>query len=137
MGEKLLTRTQFRENTLARNKGLCAVPACGLAAVDAHHILNRRLFTDDEAGGYYLSNGAQLCSAHHYQAEATRITVEELREYCGISNPMIPTTFSSDFTYDCWGNTVREDGTREPGPLYHDEGFQKLMRSERLLWLFF
>ncbi len=137
MVEKLLTRTQFREITLARNGGLCAVPACGLQAVDAHHILNRRLFGAGEEGGYYLSNGAQLCSDHHYQAEATRITVEELREYCGIAEPALPNDFSNELTYDCWGNVIREDGTREPGPLFHDEGFQKLARKERLLWLFY
>ena len=30
--------------------------------VDAHHIMDRRLWKD---GGYYLSNGAALCSKHH------------------------------------------------------------------------
>ncbi len=103
MAEKLLTRTQFREGTLSRNGGLCAVPECKLAAVDAHHILNRRLFGADEEGGYYLSNGAQLCSAHHYKAEATALTVEELRDYCAIAESMLPESFSSELTYDCWG----------------------------------
>jgi 5-methylcytosine-specific restriction endonuclease McrA len=39
---KLLTRDEFREAVFARDKHKCVF--CGSPAVDAHHILERRLF---------------------------------------------------------------------------------------------
>lgn len=52
----LLTRDDFREFVFKRDNHKCVV--CGEPAVDAHHILERRLFHDS---GYYLDNGASLC----------------------------------------------------------------------------
>lgn len=61
---KLHTRDEFREKVFSRDNSLCVI--CGKPAKDAHHIIERRLFTD---GGYYLDNGASLCETHHILAE--------------------------------------------------------------------
>ena len=44
----LLTRNEFREQSLQRDKGKCIY--CHKEATSVHHILERRLFED---GGYY------------------------------------------------------------------------------------
>jgi hypothetical protein len=135
MIKKLLSRDEFREQVLRRNGGACCVPSCSENAVDAHHILNRNLFTEpDEFGGYFVGNGAQLCSAHHYQAELTLISVEELRGFCSIDVPVIPSVLDAAISYDCWGNIVLPDGYRTPGLLFHNEGCQKALKKANLLW---
>ena len=40
-----------------RAHGRCVL--CDAVAVDAHHVLDRKLYPD---GGYYLGNGAAVCS---------------------------------------------------------------------------
>jgi hypothetical protein len=53
MRTALLTRDQFREAVFARDKHKCVI--CKEPAKDAHHIMERRLFTEtDELGGYFL-----------------------------------------------------------------------------------
>lgn len=132
---KLLSRDEFREQVLHRNGGICCVPSCSEDAVDAHHILNRNLFTEPiEFGGYFLENGAQLCGAHHYKAELTLISVEELRDFCSITVAVIPSQLDSNISYDCWGNSILPDGYRTPGPLFQDEGCQKALKKANLLW---
>lgn len=81
----LLTREQFERVVFANTKGLCVF--CGLPAVDAHHILDRKLFRD---GGYYENNGAAVCSAHHWDCETTKLSVEVVRTASGIDNPVVP-----------------------------------------------
>ena len=78
MNEKLLTRDQFREQTFARDNHKCVF--CGELAVDAHHILERRLWGDSQ--GYYISNGASVCQTHHIMCETTEISVEDVRRAC-------------------------------------------------------
>ena len=101
---QLLTRTEFREQVLARSQGQCVF--CKKAAVDAHHILERRLWND---GGYYLNNGIAVCEEHHKDCEKTIISVEEARSAGGITNIIIPEHLYEDQVYDKWGNimTVR------------------------------
>jgi hypothetical protein len=67
----LLTREEFKKQVFARTNNMCCVPGCKNHAVDAHHIMDRKLFSD---GGYYLGNGASLCAEHHLQAENGEIT---------------------------------------------------------------
>jgi len=132
---KLLTRDAFREQTLARDSGNCCVPGCNEVAVDAHHILNRNLFTEQyEFGGYFVENGAQLCSNHHYDAELTRISVADLRVWCHITEPAIPSTLEAQKEYDCWGNELIAQGMRLPGSLFTNEGCQKALKTANLLW---
>lgn len=123
--EKLLTRTQFREGVFERDGHKCVF--CDKPAVDAHHILERRLFTGDQLGGYYLSNGASVCEEHHIACEKTLISVEDVREACGITRPMLPSHFYDDHIYDKWGNAVLPNGQRMMGELFFDESVQKIL----------
>lgn len=121
----LLTRDQFREAVFARDKHLCVI--CGSAAVDAHHIMERRLWPD---GGYYLDNGASVCEVCHLKAEATKITCEELRVRAGIQKAIFPQHLYDDTRYDKWGNPYVEGDPlhrRYKGELYHDESVAKVL----------
>lgn len=118
-----LTRDQFRTAVFERDGHRCVI--CGAQAQDAHHIIERRLW--GVTGGYYLDNGASLCGPHHIEAEQTTLSCEEIREKCGIGKVLLPSDFYEEFAYDKWGNIVHQNGTRSPGPLFHDESVQKVM----------
>ncbi len=136
MTEKLLTREQFKIQVLARRLG-CDAPYCSAAGVDAHHILNRNLWTEaGEKGGYFLSNGAALCARHHYDAELTLLSVEDLRESIGIVDFALPKKFTQGVSYDTWGNVNLSTGVRKPGPLFNDPGCQKALKAAGVLWQF-
>ena len=77
MEAKLLTRDNFRDSVFERDNHKCVF--CNEKAVDAHHILERRLWKD---GGYYLDNGASVCEEHHLACERTDISVEDVRIAC-------------------------------------------------------
>lgn len=126
--EKLLTRDDFRESTFKRDNYKCVI--CGDDAKDAHHIIERRLFSD---GGYYLSNGASLCEKHHIEAETTVLDCDTIREKCGITNVIIPEHFYSDIDYDKWGNIILPNGTRLKGELFFDESVQKILSKGNVL----
>ena len=126
----LLTRDEFSERVFARCRGLCCVPDCGLAAVDPHHIIERRLWPD---GGYYLANGAPLCSEHHLQAEFTTLSPEQLWEWCGVIQRVLPPQFEDGEAIDKWGNPVLPNGTRLRGELFFDEAVQKALRNGGVL----
>ena len=119
----LLTRDQFREEVFARDKGQCV--NCGDQGEDAHHILERRLFSD---GGYYLDNGVCLCSECHIAAEETRLTCETLRRRAHISQIILPPHFFSDQRYDKWGNPILTNGMRMRGELFNEEPVQKVLK---------
>lgn len=134
--DKLLSRDEFRTRTLSRNGGECVAPGCSERAVDAHHVLNRNLFTEpEERGGYFLANGAGLCAVHHLDAEATLISCEALYEACSESR-LLPKGWDDSLSYDTWGNVVVSEYERVPGPLFDNEGWQRLMRRYNLAWLF-
>jgi hypothetical protein len=121
--ERLLTRDEFRTAVFERDNFTCLV--CPDPAVDAHHIMERRLWTD---GGYYLSNGASLCAYHHLLAEQTLVTPWELREYAGITKVLTPDAlYTGDYEYDKWGNAYLPNGMRAPGELFYDESVQKVL----------
>lgn len=127
----LLTRDQFRESVFKRDMNTCVM--CPAPAVDAHHIIERRLFDD---GGYYISNGASLCERCHIEAEMTNISVEDLREKCNILDKVIPPHLYDDLIYDKWGNVVCPNGTRLKGELFDDESVQKILAKGHKLELF-
>lgn len=127
-GTKLLTRDQFREGVFARDNHKCVF--CGEPAVDAHHILERRLFPD---GGYYLNNGASVCEKHHLECEMTLITVDAVRSACGITKPVRPPHLYEDVVYDKWGNVCLDNGTRLRGDLFDDESVQKILKQGGVL----
>lgn len=89
--DALLTRDQFREAVFARDGRCCVI--CGAGAVDAHHILERKLWVD---GGYYLDNGASVCEGCHLRAESTEVSCEELRGRCGIDRVLLPDHLAAD-----------------------------------------
>src|SRR5579859_5593714 len=99
----LLKRDDFRENIFKRDNHKCVW--CGNTAVDAHHIIERKLFPD---GGYYLDNGVSLCEKDHIKAERTAISCEELRRLVGITSVVLPPEFEPDNTYDKWGKILNE-----------------------------
>lgn len=129
MTNQLLTRDEFREAVFARDRHTCV--SCGFAGVDAHHIIERRLFTD---GGYYLDNGVTLCSICHEAAESTTLDCATLRERAGIIFPCIPEHLEANGVYDKWGNPVLPNGQRFRGELFDEEGVQRALRS--VLYLF-
>lgn len=120
----LLTRDRFRESVFERDQYKCV--CCGSPAVDAHHIVERRLFTD---GGYYLDNGASVCGVCHLKCEQTLITCDELRDRIGIKRPILPLHFYEDTSYDKWGNILMQNGTRLRGELFDDASVQKALHS--------
>lgn len=127
----LLTREQFHEQVFKRDMGTCVF--CALPAEDAHHILDRKLWSN---GGYYLNNGASVCARHHMECEQTLITVEQVRAACGITNIIVPPHFNLDQSYDKWGNTVLPNGQRTKGELFNEPGVQKILREAGVLSLF-
>jgi hypothetical protein len=125
----LLSRDEFREKVFSRDHGKCVF--CGEPAVDAHHILDRKLFSD---GGYYLDNGASVCADDHMRCETTEYPVELVREKAGIVSAILPTGFDPEAHYDKWGNVLLDDGRRFQGPLFHDTAVQKLLKRD--LWMY-
>jgi hypothetical protein len=127
----LLTREAFKIQVFARSGGRCVF--CGQPAVDAHHILDRKLFAD---GGYYLANGAAVCEVHHWDCEILRFSVEAVRTAAGITEVCVPRGFDPSAIYDKWGNRQREDGTWVAGPLFEDTGARRaLAQGGRLAWV--
>lgn len=129
---KLLSREQFKEQVFARSRGKCIF--CDRDAIDAHHILERKLFDD---GGYYLSNGAAVCEEHHLLCEYTVIPVEEVRAKAGITEYILPDGFYKSLIYDKWGNLCIHDDSRVAGPLFEDDGCQKALKAKGKIRLFF
>jgi len=127
----LLTRDQFRETVFERDNHTCVV--CPNKAVDAHHIVDRRLF---ENGGYYLDNGASLCNKHHLQAEMTVLSCEILREAIRAKEVILPEHFYTDTEYDKWGNIILPNRTRLKGELFEDASVQKILAAGKMLVLF-
>jgi hypothetical protein len=120
----LMTREKFRTCVFERDNNKCVI--CGNDGVDAHHIIERRLWKD---GGYYLCNGATLCSSCHIKAEQTLISVEEIREAANIESIILPDHLYNDSSikYDKWGNIILTNGNRLIGELFFDESVQKIL----------
>lgn len=123
MTEILLTRDAFREAVFARDSNKCV--NCKESAVDAHHIIERRLWPDS---GYYLSNGASLCNKCHILAEQTILSAQQIREKLGIQKPILPPHLYDDAEYYKWGNILLSNGKRIKGELFFDESVQKIIQ---------
>lgn len=128
---ELLTRDAFRESVFARDRHQCVI--CQTPAADAHHIIERRLWPD---GGYYIANGASLCSPCHIRAEETTIGCEEIRRAASITQVVLPPHLYDDMEYDKWGNPILSNGTRLRGDLFYDESVQKILEQGGVLGLF-
>lgn len=124
----LLTRNQFRKSVFERDQYKCVI--CGVAAKDAHHIIERRLFKGrTEKGGYFLDNGSSLCEKHHIMAEETTLSCATIRSRCGINNIFLPKHFYEDLKYDKWGNIITDEG-RIKGELFYNESVQKILKGD-------
>lgn len=121
---QLLSREDFKRWVLHRSAGKCVF--CPQPAMDAHHVLERKLFAD---GGYYLGNGAAVCEDHHWACETTLLSVEAVRAAAGIKQPALPAGFEAARAYDKWGNRVWPSGLRTWGPLEHDTGARKALAA--------
>jgi hypothetical protein len=124
-----LDRKTFEQHVFKRDGNKCVF--CDKPAIDAHHILERKLFHDG-SGGYYLDNGASVCAEHHLLCETTDISVEDVRRACGITNVVLPAQLSPNERYDKWGNIILEDGSLVKGELFYDTGVQKILRREAM-----
>jgi len=104
----LLTRDDFRSEVFQRDSFLCVVPECNRPAVDAHHIIERRLWTDSsERLGYFLENGASLCGKHHqFGAETCSIQPQVLRRWLNLP-VRLPKEWDREKSYDKWGNALK------------------------------
>lgn len=120
-GHVLLSREAFKTQVFARSKQRCVF--CGAPAVDAHHILERKLFDD---GGYYLDNGAAVCEDDHWKCETTEHGLDDVRRACGIETPAVPVSMQG-LHLDKWGNRVWPSGMRTWGPLAEDTGARKAL----------
>lgn len=98
--KKLLIRDEFREGVFERDNHRCVVPDCHKKAVDAHHLIERRLWSD---GGYYLDNGASVCEEHHKLAEINKLLPVTLRVYAGICGKVYPENMDTEEEYTKWG----------------------------------
>ena len=122
----LLSRGEFRDGVFARDGYRCVF--CHAPAVDAHHIIERKLWVEkDELGGYFMENGASVCEDHHRACERTDISVEDVRQACGIQVAILPRQLEPGRRYDKWGNEVLPDGRLVPGPLFWDGGLERSM----------
>ncbi len=127
---KLLPRDKFKDMVFTRDKYICVV--CTAKAVDAHHLLERKLWKD---GGYYLDNGVSLCAKCHLAAEKTDFTVVRLRQLAKITNIIVPEGLNPELCYDKWGNEIDCDGNLVPGPLAQSAAVQKIMTHKLHLFL--
>lgn len=93
-------RHKFRENCFKRDNNECVVPWCDSEAVDAHHIIERREWSN---GGYFAKNGASVCSKHHKYAEKNMIPPQAFWMWLGIDNPITPDGY--DVNINKWGDT--------------------------------
>lgn len=119
----MTAREEFRLGVFLRDGYKCVI--CKEPAVDAHHIMERRLFPD---GGYELDNGASLCEKHHLEAESTMLSCNMLREVCRIARVVLPPHLYPDAQYTKWGDIINEDGSRTPGELFDDPSVQKIIQ---------
>ena len=126
-----LGREAFKEAVFKRDRSRCVL--CGKPAVDAHHILERKLWPD---GGYHVDNGASVCADCHLDCEMTLVSLGDLRRACGIAAPMLPPGLDPSAEYDKWGNHILGDGSRIPGPLFADDGCRRILARGRVLHLY-
>lgn len=135
--EPLLSRARFKEEVFRRSRGRCCL--CPAPAMDAHHILDRKLFDD---GGYYLSNGAAVCEGHHWQCETTVLALPVVRAAAQIHQVVLPDCLAAlgfAAPLDKWGNLLLDGtwtGYRLLGPLGSDTGMNKALAAAGLTkWL--
>jgi hypothetical protein len=100
-------RDNIRKQIFLRDKNKCVVPWCQSEPHDAHHLIERKLWSEEENGGYIEDNLVSLCETHHKFAENNTIMPQSLREWVGIKNVVLPKTFDISKEYDKWGKELK------------------------------
>lgn len=113
---KLLTRDVFRNGIFKRDSGKCIVPNCNKSAVDAHHIMERKLWKNE---GYYIDNGTSVCEEHHMLAERDKILPITLRQYAGIKKKILPEQLDINNEYTKWGTGLESKDVRKYPTTYY------------------
>jgi hypothetical protein len=135
MIHKLLSRDDFRNSVFERDEHKCVF--CSDVAIDAHHIIERRLWTaQHQLGGYFLCNGISVCEPCHIKCETTEISVEDARRAAGITHFVIPEHLYDDQEYTKWGDIILANGQRLKGELFFDESVQKILEKGNMLGLY-
>lgn len=121
-----MDREDARRQTFERDKHRCVF--CGEKALDAHHILERRLWED---GGYHLDNLISVCGPCHLACERTLLSVEDCREAADIRCVLVPAHLYADTRYDKWGNVLLDGGRILMGDLF-DESVPHLRAANKM-----
>jgi len=100
MSPNLLSREAFRRQCLERDNGTCVVPWCSDDADEVHHIIERKLWSDE---GYYMRNGASVCNPHHRLAEEDIIPPHAFWNWIGLE-PLTPENLPTNITK--WGDEL-------------------------------
>ena len=118
---KLLSRDDFREAVFARDGQRCAV--CAAPAVDAHHVIERKLWFD---GGYSFRMGlpsAATVTSRPSRPRFVRRPPAALWHHGGDA----ARSSEPRRILDKWGNPILPNGQRLRGELFDDEGVQKIL----------
>lgn len=102
-------RDEIREIVFKRDQNKCIIPWCNHTPNDAHHLIDRKHWSNEENGGYILDNLVSLCNTHHILAENGTISPISLREWAKIKTVLLPKSFDSTKQYDKWGNELKEN----------------------------
>lgn len=133
---KLLTRKEFRDQCLERDKHQCVVCHSN-EHLSVHHLLEKDLFSSpEEKEGYFKNNGVTVCEDCHYKAEQTLISCEALREFAGIKEVVLPEHLDPKERYTKWGDIINPDGSRSPGEMFDQPQVQKVLKEANLLSLY-
>lgn len=118
---RLLTRQEFEARVFERDRHRCVV--CGSPPQDAHHLIDRSLWTDpDQLQGYLVDNGVSVCAEHHRAAEADLIPPQALRRMAGVDT-IVPRDLDPNTDYSKWGKPFRgpsRDLAKYPSTSYLD-----------------
>lgn len=144
-GHGLLDRAAFRARVFDRDKQQCVscrAKSTASVSLNAHHIIERRLFTaEGEEGGYFVDKGATLCDDQqkhlgcHRLAEQTVLSPSRIRELAGIKTIVLPDgTYDGEYTK--WLDPILEDGRRGRGPLFYESSTQRILAEAKMLHLY-
>ena len=107
--KKLLSREDFKNAVLKRDGYKCVVCKNGIVPLEAHHIIERKLWTAaEEEGGYFLSNGATVCNNCHQYAERNLIPPQAFWRLLGqsLSEAIVPRQLNHIKHIDKWGKIL-------------------------------
>jgi hypothetical protein len=104
---KSSVRDAFRAQVFKRDNNRCVVPHCYRYAVDAHHLLERKLWAVEEAEGYLMDNCASVCEEHHKDDERNFIPPQALRMWAGIIQIVLPKSLDPSKLYNKWGDIIK------------------------------